>query len=257
MPRLQVASEDTVLYTAQAWINHSFRVTSLKKEIAELIRCPQLSNFWLSASVLAQNAGDQLLQPLNSRVTQLQLLRLTVPDYPCYGYSIRQAIPDAPVSWSCGPRRHSEVCSVSCSWQVDVSTIRQAALASVQQRALQILPCDTTTPPFAGLAWSMELLCKSVEAEGVRGSRIDVHVKSVNAPSGTFYHGSFALAVEGWQQAAGKVLVHMTDGGFTFTDPFGVGLLLEGWDEVCWAAKGLPKPSGTTGLVTLTLTVSE
>lgn len=61
----QVVSEDTVLYTAQAYVNAVPAAT--KKQAQDLLaplRCPQLSPFWLSASFLSDNASKLLLTEL-------------------------------------------------------------------------------------------------------------------------------------------------------------------------------------------------
>lgn len=67
--RLQVASEDTVLYTVQEYHN---RLTSDDKrssvlvKLVPLIRCQHLSMFWLGAAVLSPQTYRlviNLLQP--------------------------------------------------------------------------------------------------------------------------------------------------------------------------------------------------
>ena len=85
---LQVASEDTVLFTAQVYAD-KLREASLAivgslhgeqlaiDKLAPLVRCPHLSQFWLSASVLSDDAHDLLLQKQQPQVKRLLLLKLT------------------------------------------------------------------------------------------------------------------------------------------------------------------------------------
>lgn len=76
---LQVTSEDTVLFTAQAYMDQQPAGDAKQlaaAKLAPLLRCPHLSQFWLSVSVLADHAGEQLLGALQPQLKRLLLRKL-------------------------------------------------------------------------------------------------------------------------------------------------------------------------------------
>lgn len=75
----QVASEDTVLYTAQRYVDavkDRQHWEAAKQQLATLIRCTHLSWFWLSAVALSVDAPTLLLSQQQAQLRQLLMLQL-------------------------------------------------------------------------------------------------------------------------------------------------------------------------------------
>jgi hypothetical protein len=82
---LQVASEDTVLYTAQAYADKQDISEQQADTLARLVRCLHLSQFWLSAAALSGDAGKLLLRALQPQLQQQLLLKLAYTVVQCSG----------------------------------------------------------------------------------------------------------------------------------------------------------------------------
>ena len=80
---LQVASEDTVLYTAQRYVDRytGEQRAHAQQLLAPLIRCPLLSRYWLTASVNSAKADTMLLAELRPHLRELLLLLEAQPSY--------------------------------------------------------------------------------------------------------------------------------------------------------------------------------
>lgn len=80
----QVPSEDTVLFVAQAYVNHqptAAQRTAAQAALAPLIRCPKLSTMWLMAMVTSADADELLLARYIPQITVLlRLQQMEAPD---------------------------------------------------------------------------------------------------------------------------------------------------------------------------------
>jgi hypothetical protein len=96
----QVASEDTVLYTAQAYADNLAKTGCDAQQavdrLAPLVRCPHLSQHWLSASVLSDDADKLLLRGMQR---QLPLKIACRHDGRLLLTDIKAVVPDVPASW--------------------------------------------------------------------------------------------------------------------------------------------------------------
>ena len=169
---VQVASEDTVLFTAQAYINkisNSEQQQQAKQRLAKLIRCPVLSRFWLSASVLSAQAPQLLLSDFQPQLQQLLLLRqvASAQDLCTPGNGPLTLVPDAPPSWGLGPRTSREA-SCSLEWHLDVSVIRTAAESSMEANAPVELWCPRLSGPCHGIRWAATLKFAKKQGGGCR-----------------------------------------------------------------------------------------
>jgi hypothetical protein len=111
----QVASEDTILYTAQTYSNKLSSISRrlhAKDRLAPLVRCRHLSPFWVSASVLSDNAQNLLLWELKPQIKQLLLLNLgcsTAASLSAEDFS--RGVPSAPASWLLPERNIQQISS--------------------------------------------------------------------------------------------------------------------------------------------------
>lgn len=73
----QVASEDTVLYTAQRYVDNisdPVQHEHVVQQLAPLIRCQHLSLHWLATAVASQDAGRCVLAPLRPLLPKLLMV---------------------------------------------------------------------------------------------------------------------------------------------------------------------------------------
>lgn len=132
---VQVATEDTVLFTAQAYADQPRRLDAphrqaVAQQLAQLIRCPHLSPFWLTAA--ARPTGQQLLlAALKEQLLELLAFLQVYPTYADKGFNaaaserFKQLVPNAPSSWLEGRRQLCDIESVEVSWEVPVDDLRQ------------------------------------------------------------------------------------------------------------------------------------
>jgi len=176
---LQVASEDTVLYTAERYVasqeTHPLQHTAARQQLARVVRCPHLSDFWLMASVLS---GDKrrLLRPVRQQLKQLRLAWAADPSQRVTGDKLLQLLPEAPHSWALGPRISRAVGPVQVVWKLDVSKLKEAAMRCVAQRSVvRLAQHPQCSPPLGGIAFTMQILCNWLP-EGAGGCRCGVFV---------------------------------------------------------------------------------
>lgn len=156
----QVASEDTVLYTAQQYVNSlpEAQRSHAADQLSLLIRCPHMSVYWLPASVLRDNAPGVLLHKLRPHVQRMLLMRIAEPQFRPTASKLARLLPGAPESWSLGTRQHKLIESVPVTWQLSVSELRDAVNRSAETKRDYRLeaPANAKTPPLGGLAWSLD-----------------------------------------------------------------------------------------------------
>jgi hypothetical protein len=145
--------------------------------------------------------------------------------------------------------------SVSLTWRLDVSELKQLVQDSMQQcgQGPAVLQSDDS-PPFRGLSWRMQLYTAcDLTWDNNSITTFKLLLSPVNAPRNSYYRGSFAMTVAGWEQLERDQLLTVGQGSSweLSSNPFGVGVMSGGWDEVKWVAQGLP----ASGCVTLTLKV--
>lgn len=292
---VQVSCEDTVLYTAITYVNKltparllcaGTNLEQVMQDLAELVRCPWLSPFWIGAAALLGVEDDntslptQLLEPHHYRLKVLHMMMLAEPALMLLAsdtaklQEVFSALPPEPTplskSWLRWPRVYGPaVNSVSTTWVVDVSRIKEAAVsaaAAAPAPALNhgraVLVSDTT-PPLSGLAWTLGieafpgerafLVSESGDHTGVSTSKLSLYAACKNAPPGVFFNCEFSVSV------GDAVLCELPDSlrpcsqRHSWSDAFGVGFMPGGWDDSMWAAKGMP----SSGSLVLSLTVSR
>jgi hypothetical protein len=255
MVALQVASEDTVLYTAQQYVYQlgKEQQAHAKQLLAPLIRCPHLSRYWVTASVNSAKADTMLLAELRPHLRHLLMLTEAKPGYTVDGTDLREGglLAGAPASWALCRRISKPVSSVQVAWQVDVSDLRNTGRRCAAEQQDVALVCPATSPPFGGMGWTMKLNC--VYENG--GVQFGLFGRPKLLPDDMYYLGSFAIDVEGFRSIPGIVKPKPTFGCAMrgIRDVFSLAPMAGGWDEAAWADSGLP----TSGHLTLKLTVSD
>lgn len=254
----QAASEDTVLFTAEQYVDHIWSSCEptqrdfVEQQLARQIRCPHLSRYWLAGSVAAEEAYLRLLADLRPQLRRLLLVREAQADYSVQSADLRegQLLAGAPASWALGRRVVKPVGSVQLVWQLDVSKVREAARHSFASQTHKSLFCPEASPPLGGMAFGIKVVCESAEG----GVKFGLYCGPEKLPKDMCYKATFKLAVEGYDS-----LTHVMskpEGRSTwrgYSNFFGLGPMAEGWDEVAWAGQGLP----TGGKLTIKVTVSE
>jgi hypothetical protein len=250
---LQVASEDTVLHTAQPYVDNlaaaGHEVLQAVDRLAPLVRCPRLSQFWLSASVLSDDADRLLLRGLQYRLKRLLLLKQGIPAgsiVTAADICASQEFPqDMPVSWGLPVRDiQPPVNSVTLRWGIDViDEIIPAAQASASQQQTTILRSHPSKL-LGGIRWCIEL--KRNWDASRQGSTIDGYVCALppGLPVGVVRHCTYSLQGE-WAGDPETVLfeaTHQLQGtsGLCSPDYFKVGAMAGGFDQAAWEAGGLP-----------------
>lgn len=253
---LQVASEDTVLYTAQTYVDRlpAGSQEEAQGKLAPLVRCTYLSRFWLSASLLSDDAPKMLLSVLSRQLRHLFLakhaaatgaggLTLSTKD-------IKEAVEGAPASWLLQPRRSKPVSSVQLVWHVDVADIKQAVAEAISRRKKRIL-WSPASPPLHGVAWSLALACLWKDDRG--GCIIGLFGFARDLPANTSINADHTMECVGHTAPS----IHRQrpfrkkNGSSGPPDFFRCGTMSGGFDEAAWARKGLP----LVGQIELRLTV--
>jgi hypothetical protein len=258
---MQVASEDTVTYTAQAYVKslaaESDKAQLAGEKLAPLVRCPHLSHFWLSASVLSVDADKLLLRSLQPQLKQLLLLWPPRPTK-CPGRTyfspevLKEHIPAAPDSWLLPVRDIVPVGAVIVEWKVDVAAIRQTALDSVSQKQCVLLSTRSPKCLLGGIMWNMAL--QVIWDSSRQGITLGLFCCPETLPTGSYCCCTFSFErvdAPAIGPTTHKCYLHERSRGIP--DFFNLGVLLGGFDEAAWAAKGLP----TSGSILLRLTVKN
>jgi hypothetical protein len=184
---LQVASEDTVLYTARQYANKLKDAEQQRAQqlLAPLIRCPHLSHSCGSGAFHAAVDGRTLLSELRPQIGQLLLLRDVQKAYRVEHADLQEGglLAGAPGSWALGSRVSNPVGSVQVVWQLDVSELRDAARRSASEQCKIEVPCDVASPSLRGIAFDFRIRLQSKED----GVQIDLSSRACNLYAGMFY----------------------------------------------------------------------
>jgi hypothetical protein len=248
---VQVASEDTVLYTLCRYLD---RLSAAQREharhvLAPLIRCQHLSQYWLTSALDSTHATEYaVLADLHPLLMRLLVLRSAQAGAVVQALDLQRLLPGSPPSWLLGPRISSRVSSVSVDWDLDISKLRETAQRCVAEGKLVKLMSHMTTPPLGGFSYKVGAVCRPVEA----GAEVELFASCNNLAAGCLCPAfKCQLVSAGGRQAGGTSPVG------TPAAKFGrflkLGVMAGGWDAAVWAANGLP----ADGVLPVTLTVSE
>lgn len=164
------------------------------------MRCPHLSQFLLSASVLSVDADKLLLQGLQPQLKQLQLLNAGCsPDPICSSSSvqglhsehIKQHVSGAPASWLLPVREVQPVSSAQIEWEVEVAEVRRIAQDSASQKKVTVLRSPTGCL-LGGIMWNMQV--HGFWDTSKQGSTVGLCACASNLPAGTACICSYNLS---------------------------------------------------------------
>jgi hypothetical protein len=247
-----VASEDTVLFTVNQYLG---KLSTEQREharpvLAPLIRCQHLSQYWLT---IALDSTQEALADLRSALVKLLVMRSAQPVVEVKLSDLRW-LRGAPPSWLLGLRSSRPVSSVSVTWDLDISTLRDTAQRCVTGDEIVSIHSYAASAPLGGFSFTMSALCvpqNAATAEGRAGCQVLFSVRYSNFVAGIAVPSfKFKLVTEGGHQVADVTPVGHTGAHCNLLQ---LGMMAGGWDEVAVAAQGLP----TSGVLPITLTVSE
>lgn len=251
----QADSEATVLFTGQRYVDNldgQAKAAAILR-LGPLIRCQYLSLSWLAAAATAiaastPNAQGQFKYVLANQTRPAQdLLKMKVLDRPLDVFKDGvKKIKEWPDSWFLGPRLYSPQDSVQLAWQVNVTTIRDAAIACVQTKTAQRIRSPVTVP-VRGFTWRFWIVC-SYTATPVAGVQLGIFLHPI--ASGLVLYAQpvykcswvisvFAGAVRVLETAISAPVLSAPN-GYGRANTFKVGTMAGGWDAAAWAAAGFP-----------------
>jgi hypothetical protein len=258
MDALQVASEDTVLYTAQRYVVR-FRGEQrahAERLLAPLIRCPHLSRYWLAGSVNSTTADSMLLAELRPHLRRLLMLVEAQPGYTVSSTDLRegglsQRLAGAPASWALRRRESKPAVSTDMVWRLDVSQLRDAARRCAAEQREMVMVSPAVAPPLGGIGFGLQLIFGYEDG----GVTLGFDCVPTTLPNDMFYSCRFRLQVGTLPPLnVSSSMVEPELGSMVWGWPdFGVGPMAGGWDEAVWAGKGLP----SSGQLSIKLTVSD
>jgi hypothetical protein len=255
-----VASEDTVLYTAQQYVNSlpEAQCDHAAEQLSPLIRCQHMSAYWLSVSVLCEGAPGVLLARQQSHVRRMLSMRIADPQFEATPSSMARLLPGAAESWSLDRHKLKLVESVQLTWRVNVSELRDAVNRSAETKGPVRLrpPSILKTPPLGGLAWKFHIVCQpesNAEEQAIKISAVPGPVVAMPELSDQFYKCVFELALQDGIKLEEETPLLSNTYSIGFVDAFGTGPMVGGWDETKWAAKGWP----ASGVMPITLTATK
>lgn len=274
---LQVASEDTVLYTAQQYVDNQPESCSkdAKSKLAPLVRCPHLSHFWLSASVASSDAPKLLLSELRPQLRHLLLAQRPGLTNDITSTAVMKSeklggLSTAPASWLLPARKTKEVSSVQLQWVVELSAIKAAAVEAATSKKAK-MSCAGTSAPLQGIVWGLSLEVASLKNRGIE--EVTVYLQPSNIPADTYCKPAHRVDCAPHQEMTPSTTSYPAGGMgcptsnasrvcfsrkavdiFSGMDRFGWAIYeikSGGSDEVAWAAYGLP----TSGQLVVKLTI--
>jgi hypothetical protein len=168
--QVQVASEDTVLFTAQQFsdrLDCEDARTSARLALAQLIRCQHLSTYWLSAVHVAREPDRLLFCSLKQELGLLLGMRLADRQYIPTPTDIRSQLQGAPASWGLPERDLRSLNRVTLSAFFSISRI-QARVQLCADRKTEQCSIRLKTPPLGGVSFVLMQFCNwSTDANGV------------------------------------------------------------------------------------------
>jgi hypothetical protein len=161
--QLRVASEDTVLYTANKYVAavpHG-HTPSFWAALAKLIRAPHLSGTMLSAQALSSSSPHMLLSYYSTTglLKQLISFRLAMSSA-VVPASVLSQITGAPAAWRLSKRQIVPSDGVRLVWRLPVEQLAQACRDSFAAGYRKVvISCAVGSAPLGGVSWLLQLTC--------------------------------------------------------------------------------------------------
>jgi hypothetical protein len=224
----------------------------IQERLGPLIRCQYISQYWLLLSVLSDDAGSMPLAQLRPQLKQLLTVRSAKVG--AADAEVHAEIEDAPPSWILCRRSTASVSTVQLTWELDIGALREVAQHCAAAQKKSVLTSPGVTAPLGGMAFEMQIACEP--EEGSSAVKIGVFAGPRGIPSDGSWTFTYSLEVPGILPGNNETsdICHTADGGgWGFYYFFDIGFMEAGWDEVAWAAQGLP----ASGPLVLKLSVSK
>jgi hypothetical protein len=247
---LCVPSEDTVLYTAQQYMQAQTDAAARaapKAALAQLVRAPRLSVFALHCATLSGDSNQQFLGAYAQQLRDLLSLK-RIASQQELGAAI-ETFYNAPASWRLGLRQIKPLTrGVQLEWELPEEQLKQACRDSfAQKKRVDIF--SPSSAPVGGVGGRLQVQCVQKEGSTVIG----VYAGPVpsDVPGNTYFRFKCTVTwgnvKHTWISACDK---NSSSRGYVkyLQLPSMRG---DGWDDAVWAAAGLP----TSGDLLLTLCV--
>lgn len=244
-----MAGEETVLYTAQAYMDAQpnwQQQQAAQQALAGLVRCPHLSPCWILAMSRA-DSEQQLLWPLRDKLAELSAYTMVQQTFNAKTFVVSGSLPD---SWLQGPRTLKTVPSSRVTWRLPVSRVKEACIEARAKQKEVIINSHIASPPQRGLSFSLILHCAPTENSS--GTQVKLGVGSVNCRNIMFYRFQTHIKLAGKAQTFPGISRGTLPAKLGFEAFLGLGPMAGGWDEAAWAKAGLP----TTGELEITAILS-
>lgn len=236
--RKQVPTEDTVLFTAQAYLDAQpdpEQRQAAVQQLAPLIRCPHLSRTWLCAATRAGPEELPLLQPYMYEVGEC------LQSCPWQQRVFSKFVSSTPASWLRGPRVQSAVPqALQLTWYLSVDELKRAYLEGVESGACS----DVLAPSFGRPLLELTVQLAAGPCLHDDGSCTPtVYLDTSNAPACmyTALVATILLVVPGGIARKKRFHVPLHGGKPSgFSNLFQVERMAGGLDEVAWVSQGLP-----------------
>jgi hypothetical protein len=243
--QLCVASEDTVLYTAQQYVTTNRKKKSvpydvLRGALAPLVRAPHLSLFPLSCVAVPPNSRSLLMGAYHQQLQSLLCLKhMAGSQQLAAGLG---SIPNIPDSWQLGLRQITPLPrGVWLEWLAEVQEIKAMCRDSFAEQQTFNLTCIGGSPPLTGRAWAPVVQCSSSDA----GTQVQLLVGPKNVPPNVFVK-SYKYTIS----CCGKAYTRSVACAGPRQDKYHCFSCSEavfpaermpgGWCDAAWAAAGLP-----------------
>jgi hypothetical protein len=183
--QLQVAAEDTVLYTAYQYIaaqRTRDQQSAAKAALAATLRAPPLS----LANVAGQtnsNAVYRLLSGYSEQMTVLHSLKKAARVSAMQRSALEQ-IAAVPAAWLSTRRFVPSSDGVQLVWRLPIWELAQACRDSFTTGAPIVEFSPSHSPPLCGASWVIELSCTQQERDGVNGTAVGLYVHQNMNPDG-------------------------------------------------------------------------
>lgn len=250
---MQVASEDTVLYTVRRYMACASDAASkqrIRERLGPLIRCQHLSLYWLMLSAFSEDAGSMPLAQLQPQLKPLVMLRNANPRVTAS--ELKELLKYPPSSWLLAPRSRHPVSAVQLTWELDVSKLREAAQRSAAQQEECRLTSPGITPPLGGVVFGMVVVCKPEQVDSTPAVKVGLDAVALGLPHDASCCVTMKMSVAGVIPYPFDTQMLNSGDRLGWDDLLDLGPMAGGWDEVGWASKGLP----TSGPVVLKLSVT-
>lgn len=243
---LQVASEDTVLFTAEQYcqqLESDVAQQASQQALAQLVRCPHLSLYWLTAPMVASN-NDTPAAWAGAAAAKAAGYASASPhhDSAVHCVDLKKFILDAPSSWHLQKRAVHPVDAVAITWALDVSSISSSARQCAAEQGDIALIAPRFSQLFRSIAWRPRIVFYWDAA--ARMVKVGAGAVPENLCAGMFCRFKNRMSCVGVRSATVSPMLD-SEQASVCRDFFQVGPMAGGWDDDAWGTEGLAQQRGS------------